>query len=64
MKISLFIAVVMLTFAAQISAQKTSRIAFYNVENLFDTIDNPNDDAEFFSDYAPACAGTVRVAGF
>ena len=37
----------MLTFAAQISAQKTSRIAFYNVENLFDTIDNPNDDAEF-----------------
>ena len=47
MKISLFIAVVMLTFAAQISAQKTSRIAFYNVENLFDTIDNPNDDAEF-----------------
>ncbi len=47
MKISLFIAFVMLTFAAQISAQKTSRIAFYNVENLFDTIDNPNDDAEF-----------------
>ena len=47
MKISLFLAVVMLTFAAQISAQKTSRIAFYNVENLFDTIDNPNDDAEF-----------------
>lgn len=28
-------------------AQKTSKIAFYNVENLFDTIDNPNDDAEF-----------------
>jgi predicted extracellular nuclease len=28
-------------------AQKTYKIAFYNTENLFDTIDGPNDDAEF-----------------
>lgn len=28
-------------------AQKMQQIAFYNVENLFDTIDGPNDDAEF-----------------
>lgn len=28
-------------------AQKTYSIAFYNTENLFDTIDGPNDDAEF-----------------
>ncbi|NDE05302.1 MAG: endonuclease/exonuclease/phosphatase family protein, partial [Flavobacteriia bacterium] len=28
-------------------AQQTQTIAFYNVENLFDTIDGPNDDAEF-----------------
>lgn len=27
--------------------QKTEKIAFYNVENYFDTIDGPNDDAEF-----------------
>jgi predicted extracellular nuclease len=32
---------------ANIVAQKTRTIAFYNVENLFDTIDGPNDDAEF-----------------
>lgn len=28
-------------------SQKTERIAFYNVENLFDTIDGPNNDSEF-----------------
>lgn len=28
-------------------AQKTRTISFYNVENLFDTIDGVNDDAEF-----------------
>tara|TARA_B100001287_G_scaffold275773_1_gene284369 strand:+ start:481 stop:1437 length:957 start_codon:yes stop_codon:yes gene_type:complete len=28
-------------------AQKTERIAFYNVENLFDTINGPNNDEEF-----------------
>jgi hypothetical protein len=48
MKNSLFIAAVMLAFVAQISAQKTSRIAFYNVENLYDTINDPEvDDEEF-----------------
>lgn len=30
-----------------IQAQEIQTIAFYNVENLFDTIDGPNDDAEF-----------------
>ena len=28
-------------------SQQIQTIAFYNVENLFDTIDGPNDDAEF-----------------
>ena len=28
-------------------AQQIQTVAFYNVENLFDTIDGPNDDAEF-----------------
>lgn len=28
-------------------AQEIQTVAFYNVENLFDTIDGPNDDAEF-----------------
>ena len=28
-------------------AQENRTIAFYNIENLFDTIDGPNDDAEF-----------------
>jgi predicted extracellular nuclease len=34
-------------FANTVFAQKTHSIAFYNVENLFDTLDGPNDDAEF-----------------
>lgn len=34
-------------FSSALVAQKTSTIAFYNVENLFDTIDGTNDDAEF-----------------
>ena len=33
--------------ANMVEAQKTRSIAFYNVENLFDTLDGPNDDAEF-----------------
>ncbi len=28
-------------------SQQIQTLAFYNVENLFDTIDGPNDDAEF-----------------
>ena len=31
-------------------SQKQKSIAFYNVENLFDTIDGPNDDTEFLPD--------------
>ncbi len=43
-KLLLFIAL----FISSISfAQKERSIAFYNVENLFDTIDGLNDDAEF-----------------
>ncbi|MFM8595971.1 MAG: endonuclease/exonuclease/phosphatase family protein [Flavobacteriales bacterium] len=38
----LFLLIFQLAFAQQIH-----QIAFYNVENLFDTIDGPNDDAEF-----------------
>jgi predicted extracellular nuclease len=33
--------------ATSIQAQTTREIAFYNVENLFDTLDGTNDDAEF-----------------
>ena len=29
------------------SANAGFRVAFYNLENLFDTVDGPNDDAEF-----------------
>jgi hypothetical protein len=28
----------------------TFRLAFYNLENLFDTIDGPNDDSEYLPD--------------
>lgn len=35
------------TFSANLQAQNTRTIAFYNVENLFDTIDGLNDDAEY-----------------
>jgi predicted extracellular nuclease len=46
-KISIFIVAIMLVLSNQLIAQKSVRIAFYNVENLFDTIDGENDDAEF-----------------
>jgi len=36
-----------LVFATSLQAQSTREIAFYNVENLFDTLDGANDDAEF-----------------
>ena len=38
---------VLVLFVQCTFAQKTYKIAFYNTENLFDTIDGPNDDAEF-----------------
>ena len=34
-------------YLSVIQAQEIQTVAFYNVENLFDTIDGPNDDAEF-----------------
>lgn len=36
-----------LIIATSLQAQSTREIAFYNVENLFDTLDGANDDAEF-----------------
>lgn len=36
-----------LVIATNLQAQSTREIAFYNVENLFDTLDGANDDAEF-----------------
>ncbi len=44
-RIAVIFCVVVLAHVAE--AQKTRSIAFYNVENLFDTLDGPNDDAEF-----------------
>lgn len=43
---NLFLALCLFAHVALFS-QTTRKIAFYNVENLFDTIDGPNDDAEF-----------------
>jgi len=40
-----FSVVILLVF--QVCSQNAERIAFYNVENLFDTIDGPNKDEEF-----------------
>lgn len=38
---------IILVLAFQSQAQRTERIAFYNVENLFDTINGTNNDEEF-----------------
>lgn len=46
MKQLLFIFIIT-SFIVNSLGQKTRAIAFYNVENLFDTLDGPNDDAEF-----------------
>jgi len=43
---------VVLLFCSISFGQKTEKIAFYNVENLFDTIDGPNDDKEFLPNAA------------
>jgi len=45
----LFLTAIFITLTAGTSfhAQKVQNVAFYNVENLFDTIDGTNDDAEF-----------------
>ncbi|MEN9303747.1 MAG: hypothetical protein RL264_2176 [Bacteroidota bacterium] len=45
MRIALFLLIV--GFQLSIVAQKTATISFYNVENLFDTLDGPNNDSEY-----------------
>ena len=45
--IKIIISSTFLIFCMSLHAQKSRTIAFYNVENLFDTIDGTNDDAEF-----------------
>ena len=44
----------LLLIASQLSAQSKKQVrltvAFYNLENLFDTIDGPNNDADFLPD--------------
>lgn len=45
--ITLTIFGIILIYSQNVLAQKSEKIAFYNVENLFDTIDGSNDDAEF-----------------
>lgn len=47
MKLVLFSTLLFFTIGCAVSQKKTESIAFYNVENLFDTQDGPNDDAEF-----------------
>ena len=46
MKITLSLLITFSIFSLSYS-QKERSVAFYNVENLFDTIDGVNDDAEF-----------------
>ena len=47
MKLVLFSTILFFTIGCAVSQKKSESIAFYNVENLFDTEDGPNDDAEF-----------------
>jgi predicted extracellular nuclease len=47
MKLVLFSTLLFFTIGCAVSQKKSESIAFYNVENLFDTEDGPNDDAEF-----------------
>ena len=39
--------ILLLGYQTLAQAQQIQTVAFYNVENLFDTIDGANDDAEF-----------------
>jgi predicted extracellular nuclease len=47
MKLVLFSTLLFFSIGCAVSQKKSESIAFYNVENLFDTEDGPNDDAEF-----------------
>jgi predicted extracellular nuclease len=47
MKLLLFSALLFSSIGCAVSQKKSESVAFYNVENLFDTEDGPNDDAEF-----------------
>jgi predicted extracellular nuclease len=47
MKLVLFSTLLFFTIGCAVSQKKSESIAFYNVENLFDTEDGPNDDTEF-----------------
>jgi predicted extracellular nuclease len=50
MKLLLFSTLLFLTIGCAVSQKKSESIAFYNVENLFDVEDGPNDDSEFLPD--------------
>jgi len=50
MNILLSLSILFFTVSCAISQKKTESIAFYNVENLFDVEDGPNDDSEFLPD--------------
>jgi predicted extracellular nuclease len=47
MKTVLYFSILFFTVGCAIGQKKTESIAFYNVENLFDVEDGPNDDSEF-----------------
>jgi predicted extracellular nuclease len=47
MKTILYFSILFFTVGCAIGQKKTESIAFYNVENLFDVEDGPNDDSEF-----------------
>jgi endonuclease/exonuclease/phosphatase family metal-dependent hydrolase len=50
-KLLLFLTLLLLPFTPPIAAQNPFRVMFYNVENLFDTLDNPDkEDDEFTPD--------------
>lgn len=51
---------VLLTFTGTAQKSKLATIAFYNTENLYDTIDQPNVDDTEFTPGAPSKWNTVR----
>jgi predicted extracellular nuclease len=46
----LFLIIALLTFGLSGFSQKKQTVIFYNVENLFDTLDGTNNDSEFLPD--------------